>query len=625
MNKLFSVVALSALLASCSNGGLNPTAFGGRADVRATAASTSADASSASGAQNITFTSAQGSLGVTVQRALVSLPDASGAVEVNLPAVDVPSGFTCDAAAANATYFCGVQAGTLGERKVAVTYQSSNLFADFLAKNPGAQQAVVRFAGNVFNTSVGWTSNKLTFNLAATAAPGTDGTPAVPLAPPKVNLDVSRVTPTPSPVSGCTVAPSCYSDVLNVPVSVDDVKGGAKLQLLASWTVNGQPNRVLLPTVLTQAPYSFTVDTKQFPNNVNLELQVQATGSDKSTSASNTITLPIYNAAPLPLLNITNPGNAATVTGVVPVTVNISQLAGSEYTLQGDIALSLIDFTGKIVATRTIAGAAVNNDGTYTTSQGFNTTEYASDTYLLQAQITLKRGGSISTVTRQVTINTNNTNRVPPSLLILSPQQNNAGVVAVFKDSKNGYVTAQATDDTGLKFVEIRVYGLVDDDKTPSRYIVATGGSTDVVTSLPLNYNATPPLPDGNYTVRVIAQDADGNRTFQETPIRIARDPNGSPVTLAASAKNVFINTTVTLTTGGMPAGTRLEFFVRGPSSSTFTKFDETQVAAGQSSSVVDAGVGGEGNYTFFTQAIFPDGSIYLSNQQVVSAVKPPQ
>ncbi|HWG85862.1 MAG TPA: hypothetical protein VNT60_10325, partial [Deinococcales bacterium] len=413
-------------------------------------------------------------------------------------------------------------------------------------------------------------------------------------------------------------------------------------------------NQVPHPTVLTAPPYAFTIDTRDYPNNTVLNVRARATSTAGAVALSNTISLPIYNPSPVPTLGITSPGTGVTVSGTLPVSVSVGQLSAiSDYTLDVDgngtvnhaaslsegIRVELVDFTGVTVAESWLDGPNGGVDavqsGTYTTPAGFDTTKVANDTYTVRVSYSARKksspAGTVDTfVTSSTQVTTSNTNRVPPSLLILWPTSDPA--LLTVRDPEKAMVTVQATDNTELSYVELRAFfGSAVTDATPSRYIASLNTSGSIV-SMPLNHNAIPYLWDSAttpYTLRVIAQDKDGNRTFQDTSVLVNRgsaSPYGLQVFDSVSStwgSGLTLKVPATANfqvTGALPANALVEYFVLEPGSTAFNRAVVGNATSGASASI---GFTKEGAHVVRVQVTdLTARTIYSTNDVSISGVK---
>ena len=502
---------------------------------------------------------------------------------------------------------------------------------------------------------------------------------------PTVSIDVNRIEPQPINNPNCTIT-NCYEATISIPVRVEDETGTAVVSLIVDSVANG---RFPIGDVST-FPYTFTLDTSEYPNNDKLTLitKVVATqnGQEIAGEDSLPVTIEVFNEAPPPVLSINSPASGDQVGGIVPVSVTIGQLTNSSYTLDinGDgavdasvagaelegVFMEWVDFTGEVVDEQRLSNATINGTlfptraGNYETREGFDTNELANDTYTvrvtLPARLRTSPNGQIDiTLIRTIQIDTDNSSRVPPSLLILSPTDF-VGVARTIRDPDNAYVSVQATDNTGIDFIELRVF-TGEDDTTPSRLIHSSGGVASVRVALPINFNADPVLPNGtDYIVRIVAEDVDKNRTFQDITVNLERSvdlgyelrqvrpiintsfdqltpciqiqaPVPKDVTFSLITALGFFqdfsevtNCTgpevnanpVPVVTQPVAAGDTFDHLLKLPGEDVFRPLSG---ATGSGDPGFGIGFSEKGSYGFITQVITASGDIYITNTVVIS------
>ena len=497
---------------------------------------------------------------------------------------------------------------------------------------------------------------------------------------PTASISVIDIEPEPIDSDRCTL-PACYEGTISIPVVVEDETGTAEVTLVVDSEALGK-----FPVgKISEPPYVFTLDTLDYPNNNKLTLIAQVESTAGRGDDSVPVIIEVLNEVSPPVLSINSPTTGDVVNGIVPVSVTIGQLASSEFTLdlngdgvvdasvagaeQEGILIQLIDFTGELVSEQRLSDATINGileptkAGSYETREGFNTSEIANDTYTLKASLKMRlqnspNGQVDDELIRTIFIDTDNSSRVPPSLFILSPT-NPVGDVKTIRDPDNTYVSVLSTDNTGLAFIELRVFTGAADDSTPSRFIYASGGETNTSVALPINYNADPFLLDNdNYTVRVVAEDVDGNRTFQDIALNLDRDRPEEELGYALRQTKPFVdvdftgvapclqivnpvpknvsfelftalefeevdtpddcvntNPVPTITTPTNPGDT-FDHLVKLPAESVFRPLSGL---AGSTATGYSIAFSEQGNYTFVTQITTEDGSIYLTNKETVT------
>lgn len=490
---------------------------------------------------------------------------------------------------------------------------------------------------------------------------------ALPL---EVALDVTRIEPEAAyvvlptdPKELCVESPNpkpdnvkrdCHSGVISIPVMVNDETGTAEVTLI----VNSKALGTAPLGTSTSAPYIFTLDTSNYPNNDVLTITARARrNQDGKTVTSGAINIGIYNKKPLPTIAITSPSNGATLQGLIEVGFNISQPTSTAYTLdltgengvsaaescgsnsEGEarkegFLLEFIDFTSRVVAKQRITvGVEPTRSGAYRTLEPFRTIDLANDTYFIRLSVILRDTSATGncntlteqnfvTLTRSIQVKTENANQVPPSLLISEPVNKESDPRLPTYVDGGGLVIVNVSDNTTLSYVELRIFkDGANATTTPSRYICSLKDQISRATiPLPINPNADPYLPDGDYTVRVIAQDSDKNRTQQEVKIGIQRRERVGSYGINATPRSVTLpDASYWLNTSSMGGATSIH-------SSTFLEFEPTSWCHGtvkiMSASGLSDGKVKEGYYEYGAQVTNADNYIYNAGHVVVEVKK---
>jgi hypothetical protein len=364
---------------------------------------------------------------------------------------------------------------------------------------------VVDTAGNIAKYTVLVTVNKIVG----------DGVPPV------VNIS--------SPVSGAIV-----SGNLIVNVGVSDASGIDKVTLIAN------NNPVTTATPQNGAPsVSFALDTLQFENGV-LELKAVAVDKSGLSTTSGAVVTTVNNIQG-PVLSIASPSNNSTVSGIVPVSVNIRQRAsGFDYATAaqctaaslanncGQLKVDLIDYRGTIVQTQFVPTPVAGSTQLFETS-GFDLSAIPADSYTIAAttSVVIATTTTVTTLNNSITVANNTTSKQPPAVVIINPIRINElqSVLPVFGQSF-GFVVVDLSDNSGLDSVELRATcDSCADGSGPvnalEQYQKLTGTAATVV--LRFDADGTPFLPNGNYTLRIVAQDTSQNRNIQEVKVNINR------------------------------------------------------------------------------------------------------
>jgi large repetitive protein len=371
----------------------------------------------------------------------------------------------------------------------------------------GLKFGVVDKAGNISRYTVLVAVNKITG----------DGVPPV------VNIA--------SPASAVTV-----SGNLIVTVNANDTGGIKKVTLVAN------NNPVANATPQNGDPsVSFALDTLKFENGP-LELKAIAVDNSDLSTTSNAVTVTVNNIQG-PVLSIASPSNNTDVSGPTTVAVNILKRAsGFNYAAPADCAgatlasncgsikVDLIDYRGTIVDTKLIITTNPGSTKLFESSS-FDLSAIPNDFYTIRSVVYVLNAGD-TTVTKlsdEVTIRNKNASEQPPAIVITNPIRVNElqTTLPVFGQSF-GFVVAEISDNSGLSSVELRA--TCDSCASGSgpvnaleQYIKLEGTAAVVV--LRFDADGTPFLPNGDYTLRVVAQDSSGNRNIQEVKTKINRDP----------------------------------------------------------------------------------------------------
>jgi hypothetical protein len=410
--------------------------------------------------------------------------------------------------------------------------------------------------------------------------------------PPVVSIN----TPLPDPATGKIV----------LSVTANDSSGVADVTLL----VNGTP----LATD-SAAPYTFSIDTTLYDNGP-VNLQARATDSVGNVSANtDPIQITIANAR-LPEISITSPTNQGILTGNTAVTVSVVK-RGTPYTFTSPVTVEVLDYRGTQVAFKTIATPGGTGPVTFVqASSEIDFNSFPIDAYIIRARVTVDvdppgpsdGDGELST---QIGISNNNTSNQPPALQILSPlrlNQEQTTVPAMIQ--RSGIVVADLSDNSGLASVELRVTcdsgcGTLGPINALEQYQAFDPPPSQARVFLKYDADATPYLPEGKYTFRVVAQDVQGNRNIQEIKAEINRSGADSPpapplVETIVNGPRAAISDTVDLCHGsatysisGIPTNARVYFWV----------FDPNGKVVQTGSSIGNVSVGQaftfEGNWTF--------------------------
>jgi len=381
---------------------------------------------------------------------------------------------------------------------------------------------------------------------------------------PELNAEVklSNIKPGPQVIVGCNANTNtnpllngCFSEEITIYVTVTDETGEAEVTL--QYFNKTQNEGYVIGTAKTQ-PYQFEFDTTQHQNGDVITFTPVITSGEYSVQGITSEEITIYNTELKPELSILSPADGDTeISGLLKVRVSLDNLSNNDFTLDlnGDNAVNhsssategvLVEFLlqdgngdNKLsVAEERMSDLNLEQtmhtrlDSKYQTPSGFDTSNYANREYIIKTTAKVKQvsTGQVFTLEDEVKIRTLNSGPVPPSVLILSPVNDPTGGSRVIRDASDAYIAVQGTDDTGIVHIELEIFtGDLTYDETPSRFVVAYPElpATYTKVSLPINYNAHPYIPDTpagkEYIVRVTVEDVDGNRTHQDTTIRLDR------------------------------------------------------------------------------------------------------
>ena len=406
----------------------------------------------------------------------------------------------------------------------------------------GLKFGVVDKAGNISRYSVLVSVNKILG----------DGVPPV------VNIA--------SPINAAIV-----SGNLIVTVNANDTSGIKKVTLIA----NNNPITSAVPQN-GEPSVSFALDTLKFENG-SLELKAIAVDTSDLSTTSNAVNVTVNNIQG-PVLSIASPSNNSDVTGQTTVAVNVLKRAsGFDYATAaqcigaglssncGSIKVDLIDYRGTIVGTKFIA--TTNPGSTKLFESGsFDLSAIPNDFYTFRSSVNVVlTGENIPTkLFDEVVVRNKNTSQQPPAIIIQNPVRiDELQTILPTFGQPFGFVVAELSDNSGLDSVELRA--TCDSCANGSgpvnaleQYIKLTGSDSKV--ALRFDADGTPFLPNGDYTIRVVAQDTSTNRNIQEVKIKINRNPSYVKLTynvVEGPASTKFIPASGSCTVTGLDATKR--------------------------------------------------------------------
>jgi len=226
---------------------------------------------------------------------------------------------------------------------------------------------------------------------------------------------------------------STVSGTVNVSVSVSDNIGVSKVELYR--------NNVLVGTK-TSSPYIFTWDTTQEENG-QYTLQSKAYDEADNTGISSLITVNVSNDITTPMVSITSPADASTVTASVDVTVSASD----------NVGVSIVELYRNDV----LVGTKTSGPYIFT----WDTTQEDNGQYTLQSKAYDEANNT--GISSLITVNVNNDN-IAPMVSITSPSD--SSTVTGLVD-----VTVSTSDNVGISKVELYRNDVLVGTKTSGPYI----------------------------------------------------------------------------------------------------------------------------------------------------------
>jgi large repetitive protein len=407
---------------------------------------------------------------------------------------------------------------------------------------------------------------------------------------------------------GSTTPPTEVKETLNVAVNASDASGIQEVTLIA----NNNPVATTRPDN-TSPTVAFSLDTLKFDNGP-LELKAVATDKSGLSTTSGAITVIVKNIQ-APVLQINSPGNGAEVSGFAPVSLNVRKRA-SAFTYASDITVRLIDYRGTTVETKIVAVNGQAGDTAAFSTLPFDLSAIPNDTYTITAAATVAvTADTVATrpISDTITIRNLNTNLQPPAAVVIHPVRANETqtVLPVFRQTR-GFVVAELSDDKGITSVELRLTcdtcGANGPVNALEEYIGYVPPVLSTTAVLRYDADATPFLPDGDYTARIVTQDTEKNRNIQEVKLRIQRQ---SSYTTPFTAQLNFVanivagqlnpkEATLNLTNLDANKTYRIQYWIYD------TQNKLVGVRQNTVSSTTSDGVGlgfvTEGTYTFFAQ-----------------------
>ncbi|WP_102125659.1 hypothetical protein [Deinococcus planocerae] len=536
--KRLPLLTLPLLLAACGTV-IPDTGRNVKVTASASTITLSPDGTSDAGT-TYTFTNPAGAKPTAITSATVSWgTGADQSATVTIPAVSLPAGLTCAAAATDPTAACdyNVSGTDFGARSVTAAISDSTLFAKAYAANPSAKKLPVSVTFNGAANAVNFA-----LSVSSTGSSGGDGseTPVAKAPAPVLTINTSGSQPYGGSLS-VTAAGNfdVISTVDRVILEITDAKGNVDNTTYTS----------------TSPTATFSIDTSKFVDG-NLTLKVIALTKEGLRGETAAKTVQVQNVS-APSLSILSPDANATLTGPTTVRVQLRQ-SSSTFTLNpqdasgNDVRLDVRDFRGNVV--KTTYGKAVRiSDGVYEAYIPLDLVgpDFSSNTYSLEvtAQASLADGSS-RTVSAGESISTQVSDNKPPALSIMMPAYitdpyTGANVRGIL--SRNSALMIQASDDNGVS--SLRVDFVCDAatalagqtcPRAPYSYNipVGAGGILFRVFEIGALLDAQPYVQNGNYTLRITAYDG-SNANIQEFPVRVSRTAVDSDIDNLAGQSTV--------------------------------------------------------------------------------------
>ncbi|GBF07793.1 hypothetical protein DAERI_170052 [Deinococcus aerius] len=536
--KRLALLTLPLLLAACGtvipDTGRNVTV-----SANASTITLASDGSSAN-STTYTFTNPAGAKPTSITSATVSWgTGADQSVTVAIPAINLPAGLTCTAAATDPSAACNYnEAGTsFGPRSLSRSIKDADLFAKVLVANPSVTSLPITVQ---FNN----TANALNFTFTSRASGSAGG-------------GTAPVEQAPAPVLQ-VVGTGPFSSNMSVNVSGNfDSLSQMDRMILQIVDKNGVVDNTSYST--TQAQATFSVDTTKLANG-NATLQVIAYTKSGLRGVSSPTTITVKNVLN-PVLAVAAPSNGATVSSpTVPARVTLTKSGDTAFTFNpATVSLSLMDYRGQLIQQKTATCTPSTDAATYTCDTSFDIAGLPADTYTLRATAQVVVDGANSTpqtLTTESRFTSNTVSVNPPAATISFPTAvtlTGGTRIPARIDSGSGFF-ATVSDDKGIQYVEARLVGpyaegSVETDGT--RQCQASGsilpGESEInvlvlnvagAANLPydpqdvfipkLDVDGSTYVPDSKpgqrYDMRVTTADTEGNRNIQCVPVRVERN-----------------------------------------------------------------------------------------------------
>lgn len=342
---------------------------------------------------------------------------------------------------------------------------------------------------------------------------------------------IDIVAPGSTFTTGSTLGSQIYGNASGTSVATPYVSGAAAL--LFSLNPNLTPSQVeahLESSADDRGPVGW--DIRYGWGRLNVNNALIAAGGTPGGGGGGDITPPV--------VDILSPSAGATVSDIIIVRAEA------------------IDNAGVVEARLMIDGAVVATDSTAPYELEWDTTAWPNGSHSLRVRAVDAANNQGDDVI-EVNVSNKNPDVTPPVVSITAPA-NNASV------SDNVSITANATDNVGVAFVEFFVDGVWQGVDTASPYSHAWDSRT---------------VPNGWHTIMAIAEDTSGNRSSASITVNVSNSvPDTTPptvtITSPSQGQNVNGNVTVQVSVWDNIGVVRCELFVNGQlvNSSTTAPFN---------------------------------------------------
>lgn len=521
MKKLsLAALTLPLLLAACGGGGIGASQVSVSADdLNVTVNSTS------NGSTTFTFTVKAGSHETTVNSATLSWTDpatnTTKSAVVNLPAINLPAGVTCDAVATDANASCGMTSpgASYADRTISKTFSDNQLFASVQSANPSVKDLDV-------NVKFNNTANTLPFKFTSQS---TDQSGGVVTEAPKPVIIVNNT-------SYATDPNAAISNTLSVTVSANAASGVGVKQLILE--VTDAKGIVTTTTVDNKETFTFNLDTTKYPDGALKLRAIAIDNQDRRGETAAATTVKVANAVS-PTIRITDPLANAEVTGLTPIVVQIQQNNTPFTFVSSKATIEIVDSGDRIITTQEADIVKVNDGLWEARSQiDLNSPQYINGMNTVRAKTNVRLSGAATDSTILATSTFVNKSRVDeaPALNIMMPAYYGSSTAQMPVLTRKSAVFVQVSDSDKVNQINLRFVcdpvnvmpGQSCNTNVYSYNIpVGVAGIQYRLFNTGILMDGEPYLPDGYYTMRATATDETNLSSFREMRVEVNRSKNG--------------------------------------------------------------------------------------------------